>query len=178
MSEINNQETSEKAGYEYAKEFHKSLNKTAGARISFETLYEALVNSLDNFDNGAHNYLNEIEEEEDELRSRIYDALEDAGYEYAKKVYETWKKRYFNDETENSYYYNSYDSEGHPYKDFLVDQLSEEMYHNYCSGDNDDLFSFYDITEFSKEERDLVADDYLYDSIWSGAERFINETYE
>ena len=114
----------------------------------------------------------------DRIIERIHDAIKRAGYEYAKSYYEGWHEEFKDDiEDSSSYYYHSVDEKGHPFEEIFSEQISEQSYHTYCSSSNDDFFEEFDIDGFSKEERDLVEKDYLYDELWEGISVFINETY-
>ena len=102
-----------------------------------------------------------------------------AGYEYAKYKYENWIEEYCqNDDDEESYYKGSTDSEGHPFKNFFVDQISEESYHNYCSGDNDDFYYNFDIDLSDEEKACFEIEDDLYCYFDEGMNIFIRSTYK
>ncbi|MCR4602553.1 MAG: hypothetical protein K5683_03320 [Prevotella sp.] len=114
-----------------------------------------------------------------DIIEKIHSSIRKAGYEYAKYYYEDWKETFKDDlKDQESYYYNSTDSLGHTFKEIFEEQIYEQTYHSYCSGTNDDFFEEFSIEGFSKEERDLVIDDYLYDELWDGICVFIEETYK
>lgn len=114
-----------------------------------------------------------------DIIQKIHSAIRKAGYEYAKNFYEDWHNTFADDiDDEESYCYRSVDEENHPYKDIFCEQISEQTYHSYCSGTNDDFFEEFAIGDFSKEERDLVKGEYLYDKLWDGVSDFIKEKYK
>lgn len=115
-----------------------------------------------------------------EIRNKIFSAIHDAGYEYANSRYENWKDDFKDDiEDPDSFYYHSVDDRGFPFKEQLSEQISEETYHNYCNGTTFDFFAWYELDGmFSREEINLVDDDYLYDYLDAGITDFIKETYK
>lgn len=114
----------------------------------------------------------------DEIIEKIYAAIRKAGYEYAKDYYENWAA-YFSDgiADESSFYYDSLGMNGYPIKEIFEDQMSDQVSHSYYSGSNDDLFEEFNIQGFTQSERDLVKDQYLFDTLWDGVCDFIEETY-
>lgn len=117
--------------------------------------------------------------QEDIIRDKIYTAIRAAGYKYAKYYYENWCE-VFKDELNDkeSYYFGSINSNGNPLREIFEEQIYEQAYHNYCSGTNDDFFVNFYIDGFSKEERDIVDDEYLFEHLQNGFEDFVKETYQ
>lgn len=114
-----------------------------------------------------------------DLKRIAIERIKKAGYEYAKYKYENWLEEYCQyDDDEESYYKDSIDSDGHPFENFFVDQISEESYHNYCDGDNDDFYNNFGI-ELSDEEKACFEEaDYIYDYFDEGMSVFIKSTYK
>ena len=66
-----------------------------------------------------------------DLKRIAIEKIVKAGYEYAKYKYDNWIEEYCQyDDNEESYYKDSIDSNGHPFENYFVDQISEESYHN------------------------------------------------
>ena len=110
-------------------------------------------------------------------KEQVYEQIRLAGYNYAKDVYVNWEERYMEEFDEESWYKDSLDEHGFPKENRFSEQVGEESYHNYCDGDNDDFFEWFNIDDVTQEERNSVEDEYLYDYLWEGIEKFINETY-
>ncbi len=110
-------------------------------------------------------------------KEQIFEQIRLAGYNYAKDVYVNWGKRYMEELDVESWYKDSLDEHGNPKEEKFSEQVGEESYHNYCDGDNDDFFDFFEISGVSQEERKSVEDDELYDILDEGITKFINETY-
>lgn len=110
-------------------------------------------------------------------KEQIYEQIRLAGYNYAKDVYVNWEERYMEELDAESWYKDSLDEHGHPKEEKFSEQVGEESYHNYCDGDNDDFFEFFEISGVSQEERKSVEDDELYEILDEGITKFINETY-
>ena len=72
---------------------------------------------------------------------------------------------------------NSLNENGIPKENTFSETVGESSYHNYCSGNNDDFFEFFEISGVSQEGRKSVEDDELYDILDEGITKFINETY-
>ena len=96
------------------------------------------------------------------------------GYEYAEDIYDHWIDYYVDEGDEESYYKDSYDSNNHPYKDYLSEQIGEKSWHAFCC---DQLF---EELEFNEDEETSMKEmhDNLYDKFWDGVERFLKEKYE
>ena len=109
-------------------------------------------------------------------KDEIYELIKRAGYMYAKDVYETWKERYDVTNPENIWYHDSYDEKGYPHKEKFQEQIFDESYHNYCDGDTEDFFDWCCI-DINKKDIELVADEYLYDYLKEGLDKFIKEKY-
>lgn len=115
----------------------------------------------------------------EEIIEKIYSAVRRAGYEYAKEFYQNWSENFVDELLDKeSFYYQSIDENGHPleekYKEHMPDQVSHAYYYT-CS--NEDFFKEFKIEGFSKEERDLVKDEDLFEVLWDGVSDFIEETY-
>lgn len=109
---------------------------------------------------------------------KIYSAVRKAGYEYAKEWYENWHDFFADDiKDKTSFYYNSVDENGHPFEEKYQEHMPDQVSHIYYSGSNDDFFTNFNILGFSKEERDLVQDDDLFDVLWDGVNDFMEEIY-
>lgn len=109
---------------------------------------------------------------------KIYSAVRKAGYEYAKNFYQNWHETFADEiRDKDSFYYQSVDENGHPYEEIYKEQMPDQVSHTYYSGSNDDFFTEFNIIGFSKEERDLVKDEDLFDILWDGVNDFMEETY-
>ena len=111
-------------------------------------------------------------------REVIIAAIRKAGYNYAKEQYQEWVVTFAEElMDESSYYYKSVDKNGNPLKEIFEEQIYEQAYHSYCDGTTDDFFNEFHIEGFSKEERDSLEDEYLFDYLEDGISDFIKENY-
>ncbi len=114
----------------------------------------------------------------DNIYNRIHSAVRKAGYEYAKWWYENWLDQFADDiEDEESLYFKSVDENGHPFEKQYQEHMPDQVSHTYYSGSNDDFFTNFNILGFSKEDRDLVKDEDLFDVLWDGVNDFMEEIY-
>jgi hypothetical protein len=106
-------------------------------------------------------------------KEQIYEQIRLAGYNYAKELFRDWRNIWDNEED----FRNSLNENGIPKENTFSETVGESSYHNYCSGNNDDFFEFFEISGVSQEGRKSVEDDELYDILDEGITKFINETY-
>ena len=107
-------------------------------------------------------------------KETLLNKLLNYGYEYAEDNYEHWIDYYVDEDDEGSYYRDSYDSNNHPYKANLSEQIGEQSWHAFCC---DELF---ESLELNEEEEALMEDmgSNLYELFWDGVEKFLKEKYE
>ena len=108
------------------------------------------------------------------LKESLLKKVNDFGYEYAKDIYDHWVEYYVDEEDDESYYKGSYDSDNHPYKDNLEDQVSEQSWHAfYCC-------ELFENLEFNEEEETMMdkTDNKMYDAFLEGVERLFKEKYK
>ncbi len=108
------------------------------------------------------------------VKESLLNKLMNFGYEYAEDIYDHWVDYYVDEDEEGSYYKDSYDSNNHPYKDNLSEQIGEQSWHAFCCGE------LFEDLELNEDEETLMeeTDDILYDKFWGGVERFVKEKYE
>ena len=104
------------------------------------------------------------------VKESLSNKMIDFGYEYAKDIYDHWVDYFVYEADDESYYNDSYDSDNHPYKDQLEDQISEQSWHAFCSGE------LFENLKLNEDEEALMDDD-VYDTFWEGVERLIKEKY-
>ena len=115
---------------------------------------------------------------EQEIKQRIYDALKAYGYEYAKGRYNSWVSDYSDElNDEESYYFNSVDSNGKPLFEIFLDQLNEETNHEYCSHTIEEYFDIIG-GGVTAEEIHCVNNEYLLDYVTNGYLNFLKDHYE
>lgn len=114
-------------------------------------------------------------------KENIFNAIKNAGYDYAKYRYDSWAEEYQDElKDENSYYFGSVDSNGNINRDIFCEQIFEQAYQDYIdygSTSHEEWLEYLGIFNFTKDELDSVKDENLYDYYCEGIERFVLEQY-
>lgn len=108
-------------------------------------------------------------------KEKIYKAIRDAGYSYASSVYDELYECICEDTDCEEYF----DENKHPYEDYFRECVLEQSNQAYIDcGPDGDITNEFEIEGISDEDIRPYLSENLYDILWDGIEKFIQETYQ
>lgn len=108
-------------------------------------------------------------------KEEIYKAIRNAGYSYASSCYEGLYENICEDAECEEYF----DENKHPYEDYFREYVLEQSNQTYIDcGPEGYITNEFEIEGISVEDLRPFLSENLYDILWDGIERFIQETYK
>jgi len=113
-------------------------------------------------------------DEDFELEEKMFDVfsiIEDAGFDFAKESYLLWKEIYGDNIKD------SMDPEGHPIMEVFQEIIYSTSEEAYYSSTIQQFCDFFNITQLSQEQMELIKDEDYLESFQNGIEDFISRAY-